>query len=1160
MKFTSRALWYIGLGLALAMLLTAAAFGQVEAGSISGTVRDASGAVIPAASVTVKSIATGLERKTESGNLGQFTIPGLNPGMYDIQIKSGSFAPFQTRAEVTVGGHITLDATLSVKETTTVEVVAERGTEVNTVTQELSQLIDTTQVQQLPSLTRNPYDFVALSGNVSSGDRTAAGGDQSTTGRGVGYAMNGQRTSGTEVLLDGVENVDLFSDTWGQSIPVDSVQEFRVVTSNFDAQYGRASGGVVNLTTKSGTNNWHGSAWEFNRLSAYTANTYANDAANADAGSIVAPKGKYTRNQFGYTFGGPIHKDKLFFFNSTEWTRVRSNANNPALIPTPEFLAYTAPNVQSFFQTYGTGAPAYSRTINKGPDLQSEGGNFTNIPDGTPIFGIVNYSAPSDAGGGVPQNTYRILGRVDYNMSDKTQAFFRYGLESVYDFTGADYASPYSLFDVGDKQKNNAFLASLSHTYNVNLFSNTKLSFNRLNIAQFNDPKALTIPELFLTNGAAVNGIAVQFPGLWAQYAGSGGEPYGGPQNVLQLTHDFAWTRGSHGMRFGVQYTYQQINRAYGAYAQGIEQLGTSVAQGLDNMVDGNLALFQAAINPNGKFPCVRDQATGSLIETPDCMLTLPATSPSFSRSYRYHDWAFYGQDSWRITSKFTFNYGVRYEHYGVQHNLDPNLDSNFYYGTGSNVFEQVRNGSVMLAGKSPVGGMWHPKWGAIAPRVGFAWDIFGDGKTSVRGGMGLSYERNFGNVTFNVIQNPPNYASVQLTPAILGETIPVTTDNFGPFAGASGTVPLRPSSLRHVNQNIQVAQTQFYSLSLEREVARNTILSLEYAGAHGVHLYDIVAYNALGDGQVRLGDPFDGTHYYRPNAQYTGINTRGSGGTSRYNGMTVRFQTNNLHNTGLGMVANYTWSHSLDDLSSTFSDSTGGGSNGIGNLGYLDPTNPKLDWGSSDFDIRHRIVITPIWETPWYRTGKDFKRQLLGGWTIAPVITARKGVPFSIFDTTNSLNAGSGYGIPRYAPASAITSHKTGSATAVGPNNFTLLSLPAGVPFADPVLGISDFGPYPSNMTGRNVFVGPGAWNADMAISKTFPVTERTKLEFRAESFNMFNHHNMYVNALGLDVVNYGTDPITIPGLKGGLGTNNVSGVNHDERRFFQFAVRVMF
>jgi len=1139
-----------------------AAFGQAESGTITGTVHDPSGAVVAGATVTVRNVATSATRTVQTTGLGTYNVTGLPAGTYEVDVTSGSFAPYKTNAEVTVGGAATVDAQLSTGQaTTTVEVVAEGGAAVNTQNQELSQIVNTQQMAELPSLTRNPYDFVAISGNVSSGDRTATGGDQNTTGRGVGYSINGQRTSGTEVLLDGVENVDLFTATTGQQVPLDAVQEYRVVTNNFDAQYGRASGGVVNVSTKSGGNSLHGSLWEFNRLAAYTANTYNNDSQNAlfreggGTGPLPAPKGGYTRNQFGFAVGGPIIKDKLFFFGSTEFLRVRSNASLSAYVPTPALLATLPANVQAYFAAYG-----------------ANNFTFSGIDPGTG-FGLVNFSAPADAGGGEPQNTYRIVGRFDFNATDKTQMFFRYGLENVDDFKGADYAGPYSQYDVGDSSYNNSGLFSLNHSFSPNIFTNTKISFSRLNFVNTYDKAQQNVPELLLSSGATIGTTPVQLPGLFAQFAGAGGLPFGGPQNALQLTHDLSWIKGAHTIRVGGLFDYQQINRAFGAYAQGLELLGTDPGTGYANLLAGQLALFQAAVDPQGKFPCHEDPVTETPIQTADCSLSLPAASPSFARSYRYKDWAAYVQDSWKVTPRFTFNFGTRYEHYGVQHNNDQNLDSNFYYGSGSDVWARIRAGSVQLAPQSPVGQLWNPDWGTVAPRVGFAYDIFGDGRTSVRGGFGISYERNFGNVTFNVIQNPPNYATMQLTSDPSGGPLMVTASNFGPLGASSGVIPIPSSSLRHVAQNINTAQTQFYSLSLEQELARNTVFALEYAGAHGVHLYDIAAYNQLGGGQVYLGDPFDPTNpvYTRPNDQYTGINTRGSGGTSRYNALNVRLQSQNLRNTGLSITANYTYSHSLDDLSSTFSDSTGGASNGIGNLGYLDPRNPKLDWGSSDYDVRHRAALTMVWETPWAKNGTNWVHQVFGGYAVVPVFTVHSGVPFSIFDSSNSLNGSAGYGIPRYVPTGAISTLKAGSPVNSGlQNDFTVLNLPPGNlnPF-DPTLGVSDFGPYPSDMTRRNAFRGPGWWNFDLAASKTFSLTERVKLQLRAEGFDLFNHHNLYVNALALDVANYtSTDPttgvvtalpITVPALKGGLNTNAVGG-NHDERRFGQFALKVTF
>src|SRR5712675_1220705 len=390
--------------LIMVVLMIAPVRAQVETGSISGTVRDTSGAAVAGATVTAHNVATSAERSVTTGDNGQFNIPALPPGIYELTVTSTGFAKFTSRVEVTVGSSVTVDPQLSVgNQTTTIEVVAAGGVEVNTQNQELSQVINTQQMEQLPSLTRNPYDFVQLAGNVSSGDRTAAGGDQNQTNRGAGVNINGQRSSGTEVLLDGVENVDIFTADVGEQVPLDSVQEFRVVTSDFDAQYGRASGGVVNVTTKSGANSLHGGLWEFNRLSAYTANTFGNAVTGA-------PKGTYTRNQFGYDVGGPIIKDKLFFFQSTEWLRVRSNAVLQAWTPTPEFLALTAPNVQSYFTAFGNTPFKFASTVTQAQIVSevesNSGGAFTTIPGGTPVLGQVNFNAPSDAGGGLPQNTH----------------------------------------------------------------------------------------------------------------------------------------------------------------------------------------------------------------------------------------------------------------------------------------------------------------------------------------------------------------------------------------------------------------------------------------------------------------------------------------------------------------------------------------------------------------------------------------------------------------------------------------------------------------------------------------------------------------------------------------------------------------------------------
>src|SRR5580704_3668650 len=299
-RFWHRTALFLGMAF-LAILSFGSAAQAQETGQIAGTVTDSTGAEIPNLTVTVKNLGTNASRAVTTNSTGAYLVRGLEPANYELTINGAGFRSFSARVEVTVAAKVTIDAKLSVtQENTVVEVTAEGGAQANTQSQELSQIVNATQVSQMPSLTRNPYDFVALAGNVSAGDSTNSGdsrnasngNSQNATTRGVGFNINGQRSSGTEILLDGVENISLFADNVGVYIPQDATQEFRVQTSNYEAQYGRASGGIVNVATKSGTNAFHGVVWEFNRLSAYTSNT----VLNAQQG---LPKGVYTRNQFG---------------------------------------------------------------------------------------------------------------------------------------------------------------------------------------------------------------------------------------------------------------------------------------------------------------------------------------------------------------------------------------------------------------------------------------------------------------------------------------------------------------------------------------------------------------------------------------------------------------------------------------------------------------------------------------------------------------------------------------------------------------------------------------------------------------------------------------------------------------------------------------------
>jgi len=1143
-----------------AVFSASAAYAQAT-GEVSGTVTDPSGAVISGITITLKNIATNALRTSTTGSAGLYTINNVQPGEYSVTATGTGFNTYQANVVVTIGGHFTVDAKLAVgSSSAVVEVSADQTAQVNTQTPEVSQVINQEQITQLPSLTRNPYDFVALSGNISSGDNTASGAVQNGANRGVNFSLNGQRNSGTEILLDGVENISVFGDSVGITVPIDAVQEYRVITNNFSPEYGRASGGVVAVATKSGTNEFHGRVWAFNRIAATTANT----VTNAQQGN---PKGQYTRNQFGGAVGGPIVKDKLFFFASTEFVRVRSAANQIAAIPTSQLLAAAPANVQSFFSTYA-GTNNF-RILSTTTNAQA-GMVYPTLPSSTPLFNNVGFTSPQDAGGGLPQNTYNITGRVDYNLSQRTQTFFRFVDYHEIDQLGSASASPYAQYNVGSSNIGQAYLFNVAHEFTPALSTLTKISFTRINNSNSYDTSLQQTPSLVVSSGAAdpytLN--TFQFPGFYSTSPANGGLPYGGPQNTIQINQDVNLSKGRHQIQGGAQILYIQMNSAYGAYAQAIEQLGNNQTTGLGNLLTGKLFSFQAAVNPQGATPCAKNPYTGVLTQTAACTITLPTTQPSFARSDRFHDWAAYAQDQWKIQPNFTINYGVRYEYFGVQHNNNANLDSNFYYGAGSSIPAQVRSGSVLTVPNSPIGKLWNPQYGTVSPRLGFAYDVFGNGKTAIRGGYGISYERNFGNVTYNVIQNPPNYAVVVIASA---SNPVVTNSNSGPLSGTSGSVPLPPTSLRHVDQNIRTAQTQFHSLAIDQQLARGTFVEVSYNGARGIHLYDIKNYNIPGSGNYYLGDPvkdpISGNYaatYVNP--KFSNDNNRGSNGDSYYNAVNVQFTTQNIHHSGLSLVANYTFAHALDDLSTTFSETSAGNFS----LGYTNPYNPALDHGNSDFDIRHRLVIAPIYKTPFFNKDKgSYLGRLLGGYEITGIYTLRTGTPFTMYDSTNDY---SGYSIPRYTPVSPVTQHTFKSiptgVSGGGANKYQLTgatTLPVNVPFGNSLFanidptdfpqGFSDFGPYPANMTARNSFRGPGAYNLNVSISKTFPIYERFNLELRAEGFNVTNHHNLYIQGSQLDAFNFGGDNPQVFASKGG-----VAGGANDERRFLQFAGKINF
>ncbi len=1168
--------------LSLLGLCAVAAFGQEETGQIAGTVVDATGSLVQNATISITNLANGQTRTATSSGIGEYTITNLQPGTYTFVAKAPGFSEFKQTVEITVGSRTTLDAHLVVGGTgTVVEVSAQAAAvQVDTETQTLGQTITPTQLMQLPSLTRNPYDFVATAGNVSEGDNG---------NRGVGYSINGQRAASTNILLDGAENVDLFTADVGQNVPLDSVQEYKISTSNFTAESGRASGGIVNVVTKSGSNQFHGSLYEYNRVSALASETYQTDAANFAQklqGRSALPNSSFVRNQFGYSVGGPIIKNKLFFFSNTEWTRIRSSENVLTYVLSPDFIAQSGAATQSFFNAYG--ALAKGVTNVGGPIVASDvaAGNVTGWETAgagspnfmalaaanptLPVLQQVNLAVPTDAGAGSPQNSYSMVNRVDFNLSPNTTLWGRYALSNEVFFAGNVAYSPYDGYNTGENIRNQNVLINLTHVFTPNLVNQAKVSYNRLNDLQPLGGKP-AVPSLYLSGSVpTVTGKSIALPG-YLPYSQSNAIPFGGPQNLYEFTDQLSWTRGKHAFAFGGTYIQARDNRIFGAYEEGIADLGRSSTQSLDALLGGTIYSYQVAINPAGTYPCQTDITTDMLINPASCTMNLPTGAPKFSRNNRFNDGSFYGQDTWKLNRRLTLNLGLRWEYFGVQHNADPQLDSNFYY-TGGLSPADVRAGGVTLAPDSTIKGLWNPAKRNFAPRIGFAYDIFGDGKTSLRGGYGISYERNFGNVTFNVIQNPPNYAVVSLA-----GSYPIPTDNLGPFAG-TGTATLPAVTLRGVDPKIKTAYANMYSLSIERELVRNTIFAVEYSGSRGIHQYSITNVNRFFSGPTYNGDPNVNPTYVstsaggggyeagRTNNQYGNINFRGSNADSWYNGVNFRLQSTNFQSKGLTFAFNYTWSHALDDLSSTFTETLSGGTQG--SLGFLDWQHPLFDKASADYDVRHRVAFSAVY-SPTHHFANKFENGALGGWSIAPIWIWHTGTPFTLYDCgwaygicARQLNgAGGTYSAlaPSGDPISFINSFDYFTPAPYTPycatvNGQLVNSAGPGKTCADQ--GTSDVPTctngtcaFPSNMVGRNAFRTPKFYNINLGVYKDFNLTERFKLQLRGEAYNLFNHSNYYLN-YGTTDTEYGA-PVTAN--KGYNGTTF-------ERRNLQLAVRLQF
>jgi Carboxypeptidase regulatory-like domain/TonB dependent receptor len=1093
------------------VLLPFAGRAQTFTGTVVGRILDFKHAAVPNASITLRNAEKDFERRTIANERGEYNFDLLPPGTYRLVAESTGFAASDLRVEVVVASSVRADVVLQIRPVREeVKVVGEGGVSVQTENANLGGIVSLHEMTELPTLGRSLYDFVAL----------IPGATFSNDDLGVGFAVNGARTQSANYLLDGAENNDIMMSAPAMDVPLDSIQEFNVQTNHFSAEYGRNSGFTANIVTKNGTNTFHGSFYDYLRNSALAANTSDNNAHGL-------PRAEFNRNQFGATVGGPLRKGKLFFFASEETLLVRSSGPNTFFVPTPQLLAISAPGTQAIFQRFplpNTRSPTNVRTETLCPfgtscDLNSGKGLVT-----IPAFAFTSRIGPHDFGAGPPQNTILATGRLDWMREANTQVFLRYAIEEKDEFAIA--WQPYSKeLDQAVYGHNQNVSINLIHSWSAKFATESRLAYDRVT----GDPErfggeAYPVPKPAIPSFAILN-EPVSLPG------GSSAEF--GPIDGYQFFQTATWSHGSHLLRFGGQFLHLRQNLTFGVAGQ-IADAQFANSQGF---VNGLLQLYSIAIDPKGHYP-------GEFVDP-------PYGPPSFTRHYHYNEPALFIADTWKVNPRLTLTPGLRWEYFGVLHSPGSEhvLDSNFYPEEGVSWLAAIANGKMMRTIGAPGelrGKFYLPDYRNFAPRLGLAYDIFGDGKTVFRAGGGLFYDRKVGWEFFRALQNPPAYSFARLHDVVL--TPELVSNQYAAFPNSP--VQLSTSTIQASDLHLRSAYASSWNATLEREFAKTVVASASYLGSSGSRLYSLNNVNRAGsggllnpscvstriaaDGITPIGPDY--SECPRLNSSLGNITMRQNAGHSSYHALQVRVDSQRLSRAGLQFGGNYTWSHSIDNRS------VSGLSNSVAEtgVGYLDAFHPELDHGSSDYDARHRVAAHFIWEIPLLGKWQAWQRHAMQGWELSSFFSYQSGQPFSLADFgTPDLT------VERTRPQLTGTRPRsTFLADALSPNNYLFLPMNR---IYDPVSGlcIADAAPFACevsvngpfrNILPRSAFRQPGLFFLNTALIKNFGLLhEKARLQLRAEFYNLFNHSNLYVNGPSTDASTNSftaADGVLVPGV----------------------------
>lgn len=1018
-------------------LLLSIAHAQVTTGTISGTITDGSGAVVSGAKITVQSEETGITRSVTTDSAGRYLVPQLGLGNYKI---TTTMEGFQTEVRsgvvLTVGREAVVNVQLSVGAVTQTVEVAGEAPLVETTQATMAYLVNDRTVRELPLNGRDLAQLVLLNPGVA--EAVNGSGGSAFNGWGRKVSISGSRAEDSAYLLDGSYindmNHHIPSGPSGALLGVETVREFEVLTNSFGAQYGRTMGGVLNAVSKSGTNEFHGGIYEFLRNSALDARSFF-DRQSSPSDPRLPP---FRKNQFGGTVGGPIAKDKAFFFLAYEGMRQRYTETRSNVVPDTNARLGILPTTSGGTTTL-TVSERSRPYLNLFP-LPTPGGR--NFGGGTAEY-IFTANTPTRDDFG--------QGRVDYQISGSDSFFGRLTASN------SDETRPQSYpgFNQLPYMRTRLLTVSETHIFSPNLLLIARVSFNRVNPGD-----GATRPSV----PAALESIPGEGPPDISPGSGiTGYTGYGTPgdyfiTNRFQYQGDLNHTVGAHALKYGGLVERLQFNQSFPNRMFGVWQFAD-----LNNFLQGIPNRFRGAPFQFG------DPVTGT-------------------RQWFY---AAYIQDDWKVSNSLTLNIGVRYEPYTVPTEVNGKLANQ------RNLMDLLTRGDPLWKNSS---------WKDFGPRFGFAYSPGGTGTTAIRGGFGISYLANDPNVYRNQLGR-----NVLIYPEL--DFAVTASANFFP----NGLAQIANFRTEQFGQNVAITYNSFktprvlqYNVNVQQQIGSDNVLSVGYTGSRGINQTSFGDYNtptAVWDG-VSLAYPVGATRF---NPRFDAINYTAANSNAWYSGATVSFQRR--PRSGLQTSLSYTWSRaiSISDTAQRAEYSGGGGAI------LLYAHNPAINKSLTGFHVGHTFSVNYSYTLPFGQGMAGIKGLLLSGWQLTGIISAQSGQPFTLTRTTptgiTSITAAAlRPNRDLSVPYDRLTSGTTAGCTGVAAGQ------KLGTPdlYFDPC-GYSAPGARSLGNEGMNTLLAPGQFKLDTGITKDTAITERWRLQFRAEAFNLTNHANFAKPSSGL-------------------------------------------